>query len=335
MSFQWIKTEPEFSNPVTQDENGITYTQRFRVHYNVDTGNNYNKFVMQLIEVDAHTAQGVPRYGDQFKGNKAAFCRNISTQIDSSQSKNTPTQVIVTCTFTTLSADKRDEEENPLEKKPDVVWGTYFERQTIENARILKINGIVVNQVAGQGNKLEQINNFEVPIINSAGQKFNPAPEVDVPYITCTIVQNLAEFDPGQANNMIQTVNVRSFKLDGYTIEPGQALLLRREAGIEYQGKLSYRVVTTEILIKENHELHLLDNGKMAFRKDKKSNNFNGGKPEDLVVIDIDNINTPDNQRLDGNGNPLDDPGAKGVFLEYGIFAVSDFRILNLPEQRL
>ena len=338
MSFQWIKTEPEFSNPVTQDENGITYTQRFRVHYNVDTGNNYNKFVMQLIEVDAHTAQGVPRYGDQFKGNKAAFCRNISTQIDSSQSKNTPTQVIVTCTFTTLSADKRDEEENPLEKKPDVVWGTYFERQTIENARLLKIDGRDQGQNVqpiGPGNAVQQINNFSVPITNSAGQRFNPAPEVDVPYVTCTIVQNLADFDPQEANNMIQTVNVSTFQVDGYTIAKESALLLRREAGIEYQGKLSYRVVTTELLIKENHNLHILDNGKMAFRKDKPSNNFNGGKREDLVIIMPDGESTPDNQKLDGKGNLLEAEGSSGVFLDYAIFAVSDFRALNLPAQRL
>ena len=334
MPFTHFKTEPMFSNPVTQDENGITYTQRFKVIYSYDSGDATSND-LQLMETDALNAPSITRYGDQFKGNVAAFCRNISTAVIGSQSNDLPTQVIVTCTFTTIPASKRDEEENPLEKSPDIVWGTYFERQTIDNARLLKINGNVINQEAGKGNKLQQINNFTIPIINSVGQRFNPAPEIDVPYITCTIVQNLSEFDPGEANRMIQTVNVRSFQLDGYTIEPGQALLLRRDAGIEYQGKLSYRVVTTEILLKENHEIHLLDNGKLAFRKDKPSNAFNGGDPEDLVPVTNDGESTSDPVRLDGKGNILDDKGSSGVFLDYAIFAVSDFRTLNLPAQRL
>jgi hypothetical protein len=335
MAITWVSTAPMFSNPATQNENGVTYVQNFKVTYDISSriASGYD---VQLLETSALTAPNIPRYGDQFRGNTAAFCNSITTRVIDSQSNNIPNQVIVTCTFSTQSDTKKNEENNPLEKAPDIVWSTHFEREAVQNARILRViqDGREIDKVqeAGRGNKIQQINNFSISVTNSSGQPFNPFPEKDVPYMLCSIVENKAVFDVKQANDFIQTVNVRSFKLDGYTIQKGQALLMNREASTEYQGKLTYRKVTTSILIKETHEMQILDNGMYIYGSG--ANKFAGGNPDDLIPYDLDGVNSTTAQRLNGKGGKLG-AGAKSVFLNFGIFAVRDFRELNLPSQRL
>ncbi len=334
MAITWVSTKPALGgHPATQGESGTTYTQKYHVTYNKENRDSSGNDV-QLLEASALFAPGIPRYGDSFKLNNAAFVNSISANVLSSQSNQIPNQVIVTVTFSTIANDKKDEEEDPLKKAPDVAWTTHFEREVIDNARILKIKDNVILQEAGKGGKLQQINNFAIPITNSVGVPFTPAPEIDVPYMKVSIVQNLGVFDVGQANSMIQTVNVKSFQLDGYTITEGQGLLLDRSATIEYQGKISYRVVTTEILIKSDHELSIKDNGKTAYFGEKPSNKFKGGKQADIDHITFNGKEVDDAQLLDGKGNAVAD-GGKAVFLNWGIFAVSDFNQLQLPAQRL
>lgn len=320
--------EPYFANPASLSQDGTTYAQNFKVEFNIS---NATKGDRQLIEAKALFAAGIPRYGDVFKANKAAFCRTVSAAIIPAQSKNLPSIVLVSCTFTTVSVEKKDEETNPLDKAPDITWSTHFENEAIVNA----ISLVVAGQNIGAGGAGGQINNNKVPIINSAGQPFDPAPTRQVPYLKCSIVQNLPFFDIRQANSFIQTTNSSPFRLDGFLIKKGACLLLERAASIEYQGQFSFRKVQTSLLFKDNHDLHLQDRGTKVFNpKPQPSQNFNGGDPEKRIFIMDDGGENTAEDLLDGKGNRLE-KGANAVYLEYTILSENDFNQLKLPKLRL
>jgi len=330
MAISIKSVQPYFANPVQINQDGTTYIQNFKVEFNTQ---NATKADRQLIETKAVLAAGVPRYGDVFKANKAAYCQSISSSVIPEQSKNLPSIVLVSCTFTTVSVEKKDEETNPLDKAPDITWGTHFENEAIVNASSLIVAG--QNIGGGRGAGGGQVNNNGVAIINSAGQPFEPSPTRSVPYLKCTIVQNFATFDVKQANKAIQTTNSSPFRIDGFLIKRGQALLLERAASIEYLGKLSYRKIQTAILFKENHSLHLQDRGTKVFNpKPQKSQAFNDGDPTKRIFIMDDGGENTAEDLLDGKGNRLDE-GASAVYLEYTILGTSDFKQLNLPALRL
>ena len=331
MALPIIGVEPTFMNPVTQNDSGTTYTQRFQVLFN---NSNATASEMQLVETRALTAPGIPRYGQQFRGNRAAFCNQITPVIGGDNQANHPFKVIVTCIFSTISVDKKDEENNPLAKSPDIVWATEAVNEVIENARILEIKQdnktIERKKQKGGGSILQQINNFAIAITNSAGERFDPKPERAVHYPTVTIVQNLASFSPKLMINTVGTINVRAFKVDGQTITRGQALLIQRDATTAYQGKLSFRIVTTKLLIKQTHDMIILDQGFRVFGTE--SQKFNSGDPLNLTS-QINGLDITTLQPLDGKGNLLG-KGKSGVMLNYGIFKANDFRRLNLPQRR-
>lgn len=330
MAISIKSVQPYFANPVQINQDGTTYIQNFKVEFNTQSATKADR---QLIETKAVLAAGVPRYGDVFKANKAAYCKSISSSVIPDQSKNLPSIVLVSCTFTTVSVEKKDEETNPLDKAPDITWGTHFENEAIVNASSL----IVAGQNIGGGGNVggRQVNNNQVAIINSAGQPFTPAPTRSVPYVKCTILQNFSFFDVKQAISAIQTTNSSPFRIDGFIIKRGQALLLERAASIEYLGKISYRKVQTTILFKLNHSLHLQDKGTKAFNpKPQKSQAFNDGDPKKKINIMDDGAETTTSGLLDGKGNQLE-KGKPPVYLEYTILGTSDFKRLNLPTLRL
>ncbi len=150
-------------------------------------------------------------------------------------------------------------------------------------------------------------------------------------YLQWTVTENLAIYDAKQALEVLQTVNVREFSLDGERILPGQNLITQRSASLRYQGNTSYREVTTSGILKVSHDIIVLDNGPNAYFKSKPSPRFKSGvnvggtisrNGEDVIA------------RLDGKGNinPDDKPD---VFLHYGVYPASDHRQLNLPAVRL
>jgi hypothetical protein len=326
---------PYFSNSVTQDVSGTNYTQRYLVKFsNFDTASGTD---LQLAETIAITANGVPQIGNQFRGNRNAFCKSKSASVLNGDNK--PVGVVVSCVFSTIGDDKSKETENPLDKAPEIVWTPIFERQAVTSCRLIKTftDGKDPKEVARgkpipNADKIEQINNFSVAVTNSFGDAPNPFPEKDVPFMQWTVVQNLPSFDVNQAVQLLSTVNVRDFKLDGYTIKKGYNLLVQRSASIKYQGDISYREVTTSGIIKSTHDAVVLDNGPSAYGVDNKpSNNWRSGvnkggkiKRDGQEVIG----------RLDGKGNFLDDD-KPDVFARYAIYPVADHKPLSLPTERL
>ena len=338
---------PTFDNPVTETKDGTTYIQNFRVPLNgFATANAQQRALAQTIALNA---PGLPQYGHQFAGNSNAFCEKRSSTVISGQENNVPTQVIVTCTFSTIPVDKADEEMNPLDKRPDITWSTTFEREVITNANgleILQNNGMLA-EIMGQGeaNIFNEVNQGNLGIKNSANEPFNPQPEKDIPYPVVTVTQNVPRGAWNSTTNasMIGTVNSNAFSVDGVNIPKRQALLLDRTARTMYQGKLSYREVTTSLLLKATHKLIVQDRGfKIIVIKETPdpddppvpSEVYGGGGGMVIqTVAKIDGEDTPVEVLLDGKGNilPL---GDKAVYLHFQIFNETNFDQLGLPRAK-
>ena len=345
MSITTDKAIPYFDFPATESKDGTTYIQNFKVPLNgTDTA---TALELSLVGAKALRAVGVPQYGAQYAGDAFAFCERRTTKTISGEENNRPNFVIVSCTFTTISVDKRDEEQSPLEKRPDIVWGSQFERIVATNARRIRtVQGGQQNDIQEQ--KVNQVfvgqfNQWDFQITNSSGKFFNPQPEIDVPYPIVTIVQNLSrdQWDPITNAKLVGATNLNSFRVDGVKIEKEQALLLDRTARTMYQGKLSFREVTTTLLFKNTHDLIIGDQGFMVWKKTgdprAKSSRFGGGENDFMrVVAKQAGENTPEQVPLDGKGNellgiPID---AKAVFIHFQVFQKLDFTSLNLPAEK-
>ena len=336
---------PYFGNPAEETADGSTYTLKFKVKF---TG--YATATAQelsTIGALALRAPGVPYYGSIYPANSSAYCRSRATK--ELQDNNIPTAVIVTCTFTTKPAENRDEEENPLDKKPDIDWSHQWERAVIMNAYRIQIfqnnqkigNDIRGGRAAGAQKQFQNINQFDLGITDSAASPFNPQPEADVPYLTCTIVQNLPAFDPTEALRAIGTVNNKKFRIDGENVLEGQAMCIERRASIKYSGKISYREVTTSFLFKNTHALVLQDRGFRVFEEVEGSaggttggTKFGGDAGDVTTVAKEGGEDAPEEVLLDGKGNKLE-KGKKPVYLHFDYLNTSDFNTLTLPRERL
>jgi hypothetical protein len=321
---------PMFSNPATQDESGSSFTQRYQVLFNnIDTASGAS---LQLAEALALNAPGVPQIGNIFRLNRKAYCTSKSAQ--TRVQNNKPLSVIVTCVFSTRGREDKDETDDPLAKRPVITWSPIFEREAVKNARIIKVfqggQEIKALRQQDQGGAAN-INNFKYAIANSFGAEFDQFPEKEVPYMQWTVTQNLPFFDVGQAIKLLQTVNIKPFRIDGEKILAGQNLLIQHSATVRYAGDLSYREVTTSGLIKTTHDVQVLDNGDQEFWF--ASDKFQGGKEEDGIKI----TNKGGDEiiaKLDGKGNALE-KGQDPVFLHFGVYGAADHNSLNIPSGRL
>ena len=340
MTLKALNARPYYGNTVSVGANGTTYIQNYQVPFeNVKTASPEE---LQLIEVKAVNANGVPKYGSSFRANSAARCEGISTRVLAGQESNIPTSVIVTCTFSTLPVNNRGEEEDPLKKRPDINWDIMYEREVILNCYRInafqndkKIFPAIIGKLIRRAERIfKNVNLFDLGITNSNKKPFNPQPEADVPYLTATIVQNFETFDPTEAIAFTGSVNRFSFKIDGENVRPGQAMCLGRTANILYNGDQSYRQVTTKLLFKETHALILQDRGFRAFKE--QSNVFGGPQGSEDVWIKNDGIESPEEDLLDGKGNILEKgKNIKPVYLHFDYLKPTDFRKLQLPAERL
>ncbi len=198
MALRVTAVNPMFGNPVNGNDTGTNFTQNYNVLFDETDVSNLSANDLQLAEFLAYFANGIPKIGAVFRAKNTAFCKGKSATVRVEDQK--PFSVIVTCTFSTIGTENKDQEENPLDKRPDITWQPIFEREAVTSARIIKIfqdgRERVGDRIQGQPNQgagaLEQINNFSLAITNSFGDKFNPSPEKEVAYLQWTVTENLA-----------------------------------------------------------------------------------------------------------------------------------------------
>ena len=349
MTIEFGKVEPYFDNPATENKDGSTFVQRFHVPLLNVIGS--SAMELSLIEGRAKRAQGVPLYGHVYPGNNAAFCQVIKSNVISDQTKNIPTHVIVSCTFSTKPVNKRDEEEDPLKKSPDIIWGEFTEKVTLTNARRLtvfqgKTRGATLKGEPIANSPFNKINQYSLGITNSALDPFKPGIQRDVFWDTVTIVQNISrdDWDPEENSKLKGTVNKAKIVVDGFKIPAKNAFLKSRTARIMYQGKLSYRQVTTTLIIKNTHAVIVQDTGFQklveklptvpGLQQGPPSTEFGGTEDFKKIPIKTNAKKVPVEQPLDGLGNALK-KGEEIVYSHWDVYEREDFKLLKLPTEKL
>lgn len=159
-------------------------------------------------------------------------------------------------------------------------------------------------------------------VVNSAGDYFDPPPEIEKPRWQVNVQKNVASV-PVAVLSWAGKVNDDTFEVDGVTVDAECARVIAIDIG-EYQEKddIGFRVFTYTLEFQaEGFALELLDQGYRI--KD-------GTELKDILIEDDE---TPPGKNrpsapvlLDGSGDILSDPSpSTAVFLSFDVYETMDF----------
>ena len=138
-------------------------------------------------------------------------------------------------------------------------------------------------------------------IVNSAGDPFDPLPELEFSENSVVLVRNEASYNPAQTAEYENTVNDADVDLDGETYAAGMLFMESIQAERIVEDTTTYYRVTYIIRVADNDwQLHLIDVG------------YRYVVAGDLYkIVDASNSEVTQPQKLDGSGaiaDPLDPP---------------------------
>ena len=239
-----------------------------------------------------------------------AFCKTIDADYENADDSRKV--IIVTATYETGSGgDEQVENEDPLQDRPDIRWGSRTVRLPVR----VDINGD--------------------PIQNSAGQPFDPLPEEDFQVLVYEYSHNIASYSEANARSYRGAINDDNFTLAGLSISPYQARIVGINASNAERNGTRYWRESVVVEIVDDWRLTLVDEGLM-----KKSGIADGpgdphyiGGGESVVTPILDANGNPifEPTLLDGNGAPLG--GGNPVLLRFDTAAkpLRSFGGLGLP----
>lgn len=239
------------------------------------------------------TADGLPRRGSIYATDTEVDLSARVKSIDPSQDSDNAKIWLVRVEY---DSRVEDEPENPLERPPEISWGfAQFQR-------------IAWRDVDGKA------------IVNSAGEYFDPPIEIDDSRPVLSIVRNEASFNPSLAIEYQDAVNSDSFM--GFSA--GQAKVSNITARSVREGDYQYWQVAYEFHFRrDGWAVRPLDQGR-----------YSTGRVR-IPEIDEDGNEIPDSHvidpvPLDGNGQPIDNPGPDNcVFLEFHAYKRRAFSAFN------
>ncbi len=205
-----------------------------------------------------------------------------------------------------ITIQERQQQSNPLDLRPKIKWKTSKYNKPI----------------------FQEVDDDENFILNSAGDFFDPSPEVDRSRWVCNVTTNV-EFVPDFLIDYADTVNIDGFTIQGVVVPPLVARLSEidiSEQQIVTVGEDEIAYYTFGYSMEMNPDtwmLELLDQG--VRQKDPNS-------PGDRVAVK-DNAVPPKSVNkpwpLDGDGTKLDDPNPTNcVKLEFFVYHARDFSVL-------
>lgn len=212
--------------------------------------------------------------GSLFPYDTLAFCKQIAADYEDINA--TRRRVLVTANYETGSGgDEKVEDENPLNDRPDIRWGSRTVRLPVR----FDING--------------------QPIQNSAGQPFDPLPEEDFQILIYEYSHNIAVYSEFNAKNYRGAINSDNFTLAGLPLEPYQARITTISAQNAERNGIRYWRESVVVEIVDDWRLTLVDEGLM------KKSGIAGGPGDPHYIGGGQDVVTP---ILDANGNPIFEP---------------------------
>jgi len=289
-----------------------SYTRTFRVYTDSQ----------RTEQFEVLTAEGLPLLGTPYVIAPGILdLRCIVRRRRCSVDQNDPRLWLVRVEYATKAADpsdpaeQPDNPEDPILRPPEVSW-THEPYQRVVERDI-------------EGN----------PLVNSAGQPFDPLPTADDNRLTLVISRFEQVYDKREMLKFVDAVNDDPFQ--GF--DPGQAKIKGIPAVQHFENNQQLWKVTYTIQFKEEGwNLFILDQGRYQAINDNAdpdgaplTSASNRGKITPIVDAETgEPISDP--VLLDGNGFPLQGPDAQPVFLKdpggFKIYKRKPFAKLNLPE---
>ncbi len=250
---------------------------------------------------EAVTASGIPAYGEVHPDDLSAVVVDISSQETGSRNIF---HVVVTYETQTRNFVLSN---NPLDDPVDIDWAF----QAYEVALELDVGGF--------------------PIVNSAGDAFDPPYTTDRFHPVVTIVRNEATFNPTTALSKQGKLNSDGVRIAGLTISPGEGKLT------DYAGRRAFR----------NGRTYWVVTYRIEFSDDKDADNVVIGWTREMYDHGIYSkpVAGADNRtRIQDDDTPpkdvvvphaLDGAGEKGdaktpVYILYDVFETTTFAPLGL-----
>lgn len=202
------------------------------------------------------------------------------------------------------SQDPAQVKENPLERPAEITWGVTDYKRVVTKARL-------ISNVDGT------LSPTEVPIRNSAGARYDPAPEIDDSRIDLTIVRNEATFNQEFAFSYQNVVNDATF----FGMTAGAVRCQGITAQSRFENNYYFWVVTYKFQASRwGWDLELPDAGTFEIDAD--------GNP--VVFVDGSVGHTVGEPLLlNGEGERLPD-GDTEVYFKYRVYDRVSFAPLNL-----
>lgn len=274
-----------WSGPAFADdsEGVVGYTQTYRVYSNT------------ALESAINVRAALPLPGAPYPGDPKATVKSRSAD------RPDNSRLVWDCTvqYEFDPEDPEDPEDNPLDEPIKFRW------------------------TAGLYTKAVIKDRDDKAIVNSAGDYFDPPPEIEEIRWSVNVQENVASV-PLAILTYANRVNQNSFTIDGVTVDAEAAKVIALDIS-EFKEKndIGYRTVTYTIEFREEGwDLEMLDQG---FRiKD-------AGELKDILVEDEDgNENRPSAPvLLNGDGGKLTDPTPENAeFLTFPVHKLLDFAVL-------
>lgn len=277
-----------------------SYTRKFRVQ--TDTPDTDQVDV--LYARDPSTGVKIPALGQIYTAKNGnfdggSFCEQVQCSNEAEDGKSW----IVTVQYGPYDPTQFDA-QNPLDAPPKVRFG--LSRQSITADK----------DVDGK------------PVVNSAGQAFDPPIEKDESRLVMSVEVNVQTFDANLFAAYKDTVNDDVW----WIFAPKTVKFMNATAELQHSGDCPvngglYWVMTWEFEIKEDTwTKKILDQGLMCI-------GVSGGSSGELIhCIDTEGQPASEPMLLDGAGhqNPK---GAGPVYLSYDVYEPKDFSVFNLTQR--
>jgi hypothetical protein len=228
------------------------------------------------------TSTGIPRLGDIYQANGSFDATALARKVDAQQDNENPKLWIVTVDYGPFTAQPFQQDQNPL-LRPSVVTFGFNKTQRI----------------------VRRYADFR-PIVNSAGDEYDPPLTVDASNPVLTVTRNEPSFNPAIAVAYQDAVNSDPF----FGASPGQAKVAGISAVSQTENNYFFFQVTYEIEFRwDGWQPILLDYGRNALFQDQngvvyKSPIFQ----RDRNGKEMPNIPISEPAPLDGFGNQLINP---------------------------
>jgi len=269
-------------------------------------------------------APGIPMLWDRHPDDIPCYCNKV----DVKRVANSRTVWSVTASYTNKVDEDDEPEEDPLARPWKLSWSSAA-------FQIVAERGIKRETIDALGNTVEAApaGDIEGPIVNSAGDQFDPPIQIDSSNWTITAKKNVATV-PTWLMDYRDALNDATITIAGVEFDEHELRISAMSIGeftIENDvGYYPFQVTITQK--KETWTREILDQGTHEI----KTVNIAGTATDSRVrIVDKKGQHVTEPIRLDGSGQKLEPdtaPIEDSVFIKYQVYLKDrDFSALSLP----